>query len=128
MQATYGIEFLYATCLGCTKISLVITMMRVFFVRKFQIAAWAVITMCFMWMLFTILIGLFICWPVPMNWNANTEGGRCGDQMTAFAAVGVVDLVTDLAIIILPVPMSLSLQLKWRHKMALLVVFGAGIL
>lgn len=103
-------------------------MKRVFFVRSFQIAAWAVITICFMWMMFTILLGLFICWPVPMNWDADTEGGSCGDQAATFAAVGVVDLVTDLAIIILPVPMSLRLQLKSRHKVALCVMFGAGVL
>lgn len=63
-----------------------------------------------------------------MNWDSNTKGGECGNEVAAFAAVGIFDLLTDLAIIVLPIPMTLGLQLRWRDKMALCMIFGAGAL
>jgi len=83
---------------------------------------------CVSWTLFTVFIGLFICWPVSMNWDANTPGGKCGNQVAAFAAVGIFDLATDLLIIILPIPMVLGLRMRWRHKAAVTAIFGAGAL
>lgn len=63
-----------------------------------------------------------------MNWAANTPGGKCGNEVAAFSAVGIFDLLTDLAIIILPIPMVIKLQLNWRHKVAVFGIFGAGTL
>ncbi|KAK1471789.1 integral membrane protein [Colletotrichum cuscutae] len=66
--------------------------------------------------------------PIAMQWNPTIPGGVCGDQITAFAAVGVVDVIVDLIIFILPIPMVLKLQVSSAHRIALIGIFGAGIL
>lgn len=76
----------------------------------------------------TILIGLLICHPIAMNWDTTLPGGYCGDEISAYSAVGIIDLVIDIAIFILPIPMVVKLQVSTAHKMALGVIFGAGIL
>ena len=75
----------------------------------------------------TMLIGFFICQPIEMNWSA-VPGGRCGNQTAAFASVGIVDIVVDLVIFILPLPMVFKLQISKAHRIALSCIFGAGIL
>ncbi|GKT46701.1 satratoxin biosynthesis SC1 cluster protein 4 [Colletotrichum spaethianum] len=126
--AAYGVQTLFAICLGFIKIGITLMLQRVFFVRTFKIAARITTGLCVCWMLFTILIGIFICQPVAMNWNPATPGGKCGDQNAAFAAVGYFDLATDLIILILPVPMVYKLHLRWPYKVALYFIFGAGAL
>ncbi|KAJ0309102.1 hypothetical protein COL5a_001223 [Colletotrichum fioriniae] len=126
--AAYGVQTLFAICLGFIKIGITLMLQRVFFVRGFKIAARITTGLCVCWMLFTILIGIFICQPVAMNWNPATPGGKCGDQNAAFAAVGYFDLATDLIILVLPIPMVYNLQLRWPHKVALYIIFGAGAL
>ena len=80
------------------------------------------------WAIMTILIGLLICRPLSMNWNPLTPGGKCGNQTAAFAAVGVVDLLTDLLILVLPLPMVVRLQVSRANKIGLVAIFGAGVL
>ncbi|GJC95772.1 integral membrane protein [Colletotrichum higginsianum] len=126
--AAYGVQTLFAICLGFIKIGITLMLQRIFFVRTFKIAAWITTGLCVCWMFFTILIGIFICQPVAMNWDPTTPGGTCGNQNAAFAAVGYFDLVTDLIILVLPIPMVYKLQLRWPHKIALYVIFGAGAL
>lgn len=76
----------------------------------------------------TVLIGILICQPVAMNWNQLTPGGRCGNQNAAFSAVGYIDLLSDLIILVLPIPIVLKLQLPMANKIGLSAIFGAGIL
>lgn len=80
------------------------------------------------WMVMKILIGLLMCRPISMQWNPATPGGVCGDQISAFAAVGVVDLFVDVIIFVLPIPMVMKLQVSRAHRVALIGIFGAGIL
>ncbi|OHE94570.1 integral membrane protein [Colletotrichum orchidophilum] len=127
-KAAYGVQTLFAICLGFIKIGITIMLQRIFFVRKFVIAARITMGLCVCWMLFTILIGIFICQPVAMNWDPETPGGWCGDQNAGFAAVGFFDLATDLIILVLPIPMVYNLQLRLPHKVALYAIFGAGAL
>lgn len=76
----------------------------------------------------TILIGILICQPVEMNWNPQTPGGHCGNQNAAYSAVGVVDIVVDFAILLLPIPTVLKLQLPTANRIGLMFVFSFGIL
>ncbi|KAF9872095.1 integral membrane protein [Colletotrichum karsti] len=92
------------------------------------IAAWVTMGLATSWMLMTILIGLLICRPIAMQWDPTIPGGVCGDQVTAFAAVGVVDLIVDVIIFVLPIPMVLKLQVSRAHRIALISIFGAGVL
>lgn len=74
------------------------------------------------------MAGILICSPVSMNWDPNTPGGKCGNEVLVFAAVGITDLFTDFVILVLPLPMVCRLHLKWQDKAALFFIFGTGTL
>ncbi|KAK8107070.1 uncharacterized protein PG998_009083, partial [Apiospora kogelbergensis] len=127
-KATYSVQVLFAFSMGLVKLSILWMLKRIFITREFAIAANIVMAFTLAWALMTILMGLLICHPVEMNWNPFTPGGRCGDQVAAFGAIGIVDMINELAILALPIPMVLQLRMPFRYKAALFCVFGAGVL
>lgn len=74
----------------------------------------------------TLLIGLLICRPVQKNWDP-TVNGTCGNQIAGYRAVSIVNVVIDVVMCILPLPMILQLQVKSPYKLALMGIFGIGI-
>ena len=86
---------------------------------------------CATWAIMTILFAFLICLPLDYNWkmfSLKPTSGNCGNLLSGFTAVGVVDILTDLSILILPLPMIWRLQLPNRNKMALAIILGLGIL
>lgn len=73
------------------------------------------------------LIALLVCRPIAYNWNHMIEG-RCYNQPEALEAVGIVNLLTDLLIFILPMPMLWGLQLPLGKKIGLTITFGIGLM
>ncbi|KAK7946936.1 uncharacterized protein PG986_011257 [Apiospora aurea] len=127
-MAAYSTQVLYAFSMGLVKMSITWMLKRIFVTQQFALAARAVMVFTAAWTVMTILVGIFICRPVEMNWNPYTPGGICGDQLAAFASVGIVDIVNEVSILALPIPMIWRLQMPLRYKGALFCVFGAGIL
>lgn len=74
----------------------------------------------------TVLIGFLICRPVEKNWDP-TAPGVCGDRVSGYTAVSVVNVVVDLLMLLLPLPMVFNLQVKKGYKVGLFSVFGIGI-
>ena len=71
-------------------------------------------------------VGL-LCRPFEYNWNKYIPG-TCGDTTQAYEAVGILNLMTDLTIVILPMPVLWKLQLPVAKKVALTFMFGVGVL
>ena len=68
---------------------------------------------------------LFSAWPIETWWEAGKRNMNYGASITAFAAIG---LGLDLVILGLPLPVITGLQLSYRRKVELLVVFWLGAL
>ena len=67
-----------------------------------------------------------LCRPIAYTWDKSIDG-TCGNATQAYEAVGIINLITDLAIIILPMPLLWQLQLPLAKKVALTAIFGIGI-
>lgn len=119
---------LYAIGLGLIKCSICLMLIRIFFVKHFRIAGYSVIAFCTAWALMTILIAFLLCRPLDYDWNLLPTTGHCGDPRSAYAAVGIVDIVSDMAILILPLFMIWNLQLPTVTRIALTGVLCLGIL
>lgn len=78
------------------------------------------------WAIGTVLAGLLICRPISMNWAPDTPGGTCGDQVLSFTITGVINLLTDVAVLAMPMPFLYKLQLPLYKKLVLVGVFSVG--
>lgn len=70
-------------------------------------------------------IKLGMCQPVSAFWT-QAPGAFCLDQQAALIADSVISLVTDLVIIILPLPLTWSLQMPLNKKLRVIGMLSAG--
>jgi len=61
------------------------------------------------------------------NWD-RTIHGTCGDTTALYLSTGIVNLIIDVGIVSLPMPMLWGLQMKFAKKLALSLIFGLGFL
>ena len=76
------------------------------------------------WGILAALVTWAFCSPIAFNWNPHIPGGHCADRDAGFLVVGVVDAVTDLMILLLPLPFIWNLQLPRTNKIGLSVLFS----
>jgi hypothetical protein len=67
------------------------------------------------------------CRPVSQQWDPQ-PGGSCRDITIDQLASVSLNMVIDIAIVILPLPVLWGLQLALRSKVAITVMFSIGLL
>jgi len=66
-----------------------------------------------------------LCKPISLFWDPNIKG-TCLNEHVIFIADTVMSVVSDLAILALPVPLLWSLQMPLKKKLRIAVLLGAG--
>ncbi|MCJ1436766.1 hypothetical protein MMC27_006148 [Xylographa pallens] len=111
---------------GLIKLSICLTFIRIFFTRRFRIVATIVYSICIGWSISTILVGYLICTPLYSQWSLDFTG-TCGNETIAYISLGVFDVLTDIMVFALPMPMLYTLRVPFRAKVALIGTFCLGI-
>ncbi|OQE20737.1 hypothetical protein PENFLA_c016G10152 [Penicillium flavigenum] len=73
-----------------------------------------------------LIIKIRICYPIPRYWLGDQVEGSCLDQNAALVADSVISVVSDLIILILPLPLTWSLQMSLNRKLRVIGLLGAG--
>lgn len=84
---------------------------------------------CSYWM--TGLLFTFLnCRPFSYTWNKMQPGhtGSCVDEQDGTLGFGIVNLVLDFAVILLPLPYLYTLNLKLSKRISLIGIFALGFL
>lgn len=92
---------------------------------------WATIIVCVVMIIVIVFINLFLCHPISLNWALNAEIGApdtcySSTAVKPFVVSVVTNLITDIAIFIIPFPLLPQLQLAGKQKLALCVTFSLG--
>ncbi|KAF2652387.1 hypothetical protein K491DRAFT_663842 [Lophiostoma macrostomum CBS 122681] len=114
----------YCASIGLTKIAILIQYQRVFPTPKFQIWCWSFIAIILAYTIATVAACIFVCTPIPKFWMGGE--GKCIDTFASWFANAAINIVTDLMIIILPMPVVRSLKLARKQKYLLMGVFAFG--
>lgn len=69
----------------------------------------------------------FFCTPPQKSWYSEIPG-RCGDSHEFYTGYAVTDLIIDVIVISLPLPVLWKLQLPLGRKVALIAIFALGFL
>ena len=69
------------------------------------------------------------CIPVHLAWTgwAQEEEGKCIDFVAATMVNSFVNIVVDAAMVLMPVYEVIKLNLSWRKKVAVSVMFALGL-
>ncbi|KAL9630232.1 MAG: hypothetical protein Q9164_006526, partial [Protoblastenia rupestris] len=120
-------ELIYQLSMSCIKISILLFYYRLFRVNtRFVIAVWVMATVTACWYFTSTFVIIFQCFPVHYMWDRKIPGGQCIPQEALWIGSSVTSLLTDVAILCLPMPMIWNLRIPMKQKVALAGVFLLG--
>lgn len=68
------------------------------------------------------------CSPRKKIWNPLMNTGHCIDTSAAYLSTAIFNVITDFAILILPMPILWKLQMPRKKKIQTTAVFATGFL
>ena len=101
---------------------------RIFRTRDFRMTCYVVHGINAAFGLATILGACLICLPISFYWDHSTPGGYCGNQKSLDLFIGVFNLLMDVTVVVLPMPVLWGLQTAVGKKVVLSGMFGLGIM
>ncbi|KAM5453581.1 hypothetical protein MaudCBS49596_002784 [Microsporum audouinii] len=66
--------------------------------------------------------------PIHLYWTLSTKPQNCIDEGAHLRASGVINTLTDLLVVLLPIPTVMSLKLYARQRFILALLFGTGFI
>ncbi|KAM0354786.1 hypothetical protein ACHAPU_000607 [Fusarium lateritium] len=128
-KLTYVFSFLFASAVFTTKVSILLFYRRVFTRGgvTFRVAFWfgTVLVMSYP-IIFAFTMG-FSCRPLSHFWT-RVEGteGTCIDVGQFFVILAIINLVTNVIVLLIPVPEVLKLQMSKEKKAAVFGIMALG--
>ncbi|KAG8163339.1 hypothetical protein KVR01_006636 [Diaporthe batatas] len=117
---------LYNATLMMIKLTFLIQYYRVLGVYKMKRVIWMTGLVIMMWAFSQLLVVIFSCSPVQKFWLADLEG-QCMPNLPFWYINAAGNIVTDLAILILPLPVLAKLKLRRQQKYILIGIFCLGL-
>jgi len=114
----FSMEILHTCAMPAVKAYTLVFYLRIFVSPGFRKAVYVVQTYVFCWWVAVLFATIFQCRPVKPGYP-----GKCFDALTFFRAAAVLNVVSDVAVIILPIPAIIKLQMPVRHKVAIVGIF-----
>ncbi|KAI2626808.1 hypothetical protein GGS21DRAFT_529265 [Xylaria nigripes] len=125
-QTLFATELLYGTVFPIEKTTILLLYLRLFRIhRSFRITTYLLIAYIWVWGISEVIVALSQCIPIAYQWD-KTLNGRCIDQLAFYRWVSVPNVIHDVVMLILPLPMVWRLQIDLRQKLALSGVFLIG--
>ncbi|POS72992.1 hypothetical protein DHEL01_v208616 [Diaporthe helianthi] len=116
---------LYNATLMVIKLTFLIQYDRVLGVYKMKRVIWMTGVVIMLWAFSQLLAVIFTCNPVQKFWLVDLEG-QCMPNLPFWYINAAGNIATDLAILILPLPVLAKLKLRRQQKYILLSIFCLG--
>ncbi|EKV06012.1 hypothetical protein PDIG_71830 [Penicillium digitatum PHI26] len=117
-----------------TKIALLLWYRRLFIVQQMwlKIFWWVNVVYIVLWAIGSTISYMFSCVPINYYWERfnpqSTMHGICRNTTNADGLPLILDLVSDVVILVLPITTIATLQMPLARKAALMIVFSVGLL
>ncbi|KAG9255635.1 uncharacterized protein F5Z01DRAFT_699392 [Emericellopsis atlantica] len=112
-----------SVCLN--KVAVVLFCMRIFISRAFQVAAYTIMGIVVAWSIGGVGATIWQCVPIAGAWDKSLDA-TCIDSNKFWVAYAVMNILTDLMVLLLPIPSIVRLQLKPRDKLLVIGIFTMG--
>lgn len=75
-----------------------------------------------------VVMALNLCHPFEANWNPYVPGATCLNQQAFYTYASLPNIITDVAMLILPMPVVWKLHASTKVKLGLVATFMTGSL
>ncbi|KAE8448270.1 hypothetical protein EG329_009701 [Mollisiaceae sp. DMI_Dod_QoI] len=127
LKAFYFTVLSYQLSLTFTKISILFLYLRVFIVSNVRPACYVVLAVVILYGVELFVTGIFICVPAAHFWESSQVSGTCIPNQPLYFTNVSLNILTDISIILLPMPAIRTLVLPRRQKLGLYSVFALGL-
>lgn len=118
-------EVVYNAALAMSKVSLLLQYRRIFRGKHTKAVCFWLLILVPTWCLVSIILDSFSCTPVAIL--SPGLGKRCLKSLLVWTLTPAISIVTDFAVVLVPIPATWALQLHMRLRMLLTVLFGFGL-
>lgn len=128
-QSAYAFSVLYNPALMATKTSILIFYLSLSKTQKlFRWATISTLVVVNVGGLALTILNIVQCRPVSAAWMSPVPvTAHCTNIVTIYLSSAPLNIITDLAILFLPMPILTSMRLPKKQKIILVITFGFGI-
>ncbi|KAK4466871.1 hypothetical protein QBC42DRAFT_319031 [Cladorrhinum samala] len=126
------LKFVFVSSLGyhvdlmLLKATFLLQYRRAFPLPAFQRICDVLLAFFAVWALAGLIGGATICLPLEQNWDPISPVWACKKRLWFWVGHGIVHVVTDVVILIMPLPLLKTLPLPRLHKVVLIGIFCLG--
>lgn len=119
-------EFIYILSITVPKLSILCLYLQIFTTRSYRYTTFAIAGLVVLTYLASLILTLTVCTPFSYNWNKNIPAGHCVDLDAVFCWISMPNIVSDVAMLILPIPVIWRLQVSFGQQIGLTITFLTG--
>ena len=124
-QISYAVQVLYPLAVTAIKLSILFLYLRLFPSRSFRTFVVGHMVLAVVGGLVASAVTIFQCKPIAKNWIGALPGA-CLDQGRLFEVVVIFNLLTNVMILLLPMPTIWWLHMPLRRRILVLGIFSIG--
>ncbi|KAM0232664.1 hypothetical protein ACHAP5_010671 [Fusarium lateritium] len=125
-KLTFISPILYAVCTAFSKMALALFYRRLSPQRWWRWSVYSVLFLVACYNLAIMLVIIFGCTPFEKSWDFTILEGSCVNRPAVYICTAILGIVSDLILLVMPLPMILRLQMPRRQKAGLVVLFVIG--
>lgn len=118
-------EFLYGASITFPKLTIITLYLRVFLNKWIRRATWLVGIVIALNGLSILITVLTLCRSLAYRWDP-TIPGHCGDRMAFYRYASIPNILSDVAILLLPLSPLYKLRMSGRKKAGVFLTFVTG--
>ncbi|CAG8955350.1 hypothetical protein HYFRA_00011334 [Hymenoscyphus fraxineus] len=118
--------WLYLAAVTLPKICVLVLYHRIFDMRRIRWSCY-ILSVIMIANFFTGgMVGMFACRPLSYLWDHSIPGGKCINVNMFFLWIGFPNIITDFAVLVLPLPIIWYFKSTKSQKFGLLLTFSTG--
>lgn len=123
----YAIEQVYCVSVAFPKLSILASYLRIFTKRPYRMATYVIGAIIIVNAIIGVIMSLAACRPFSARWKDDGPGlTKCINIVLYWRWIGFPNIVTDVAMLLLPLPVIWTLQMSMNQKYGLTLVFLTG--
>ncbi|KAI2628999.1 hypothetical protein GGS21DRAFT_526924 [Xylaria nigripes] len=118
---------LWAMSTSFLKLSILFFYISLFTIPRIRVAVYIVITLTSALIVAVILESFLLCRPFAYTWDKTIHGGVCGSSKLAYLSIAIVNLIIDLFVVTIPMPVVWQLQIAIQKKAIISAILAFGL-
>jgi len=117
----FSIQILHTCAMPTIKAYTLALYLRIFVYQAFRKLIWVVGAYVFCWWVAVILVNIFQCQPV----SSVSLISKCippTEYLIALQVAGILNVLSDFVIIVMPIPVVMKLQMPMQHKITVVAI------